>query len=97
MKSLDEIKSVLARHKNDLKIKYNVKKIQIFGSYVRGENKENSDLDILVEFEKPISLIKFLQLENYLSNILGIKVDLVMKKSLKPYIKKQALKEAINI
>ena len=67
----------------------------MFGSYVKGKQTDNSDIDILVEFEKPITLIQFLKLENYFSQLLGLKVDLVMKKSLKSHIKKQVLKEAI--
>jgi len=67
----------------------------LFGSYVKGKQTDNSDIDILVEFEKPITLIQFLKLENYFSQLLGLKVDLVMKKSLKSHIKKQVLKEAI--
>jgi predicted nucleotidyltransferase len=97
MKNLEEIKNILKKHKKELKEKYYVKSIALFGSYVRGEQAANSDIDILVEFEKPITLIQFIKLENYLSHLLGLKVDLVMKKSLKPYIKKQVLKEAISL
>ncbi|RUM60201.1 MAG: nucleotidyltransferase [Persephonella sp.] len=94
-KNLEEIKKILREHKKELKEKYYVKNIALFGSYVRGEQTSKSDIDILVEFEKAITFIQFMKLENYLSHPLGLKVDLVMKKSLKPYIKKQVLKEAI--
>jgi len=97
MKNLEEIKSILKKHKKELKEKYFVKNIALFGSYVKGKQTANSDIDILVEFEKPITLIQFIKLENYLSQLLGLKVDLVVKKSLKPYIKKQVLKEAISL
>jgi len=80
-----------------LKEKYNVKSIGVFGSYVRGEAKAGSDLDILVTFEKPIGLLKFIELENYLSESTGIKVDLVSKKALKPRIGKQILEEVVNV
>jgi len=96
-KSLDEIKEILKKHETGLKEKYRVKKIGIFGSYLRGEAKEESDLDILVEFEKPIGFFKFLELEEYLSNLLGIKVDLVSKKALKPHIGKYILEEVAII
>jgi len=86
MKTLDEIRKILEQQRNFLRDKYKVKEIGIFGSYVRGEAKKTSDVDILVEFEKTPSLLKFIELENYLSDTLGVKVDLVEKKGLKPRI-----------
>lgn len=80
-----------------LKDKYHIKSMGIFGSYVRGEEKKDSDLDILVEFQEPIGLLKFIELENSLSDITGIKVDLVSKKALKPRIGSHILKEVVNI
>jgi len=82
--SLDEIKGILKKHKDELKEKYRVKEIGIFGSYLRGEAKKESDLDILVEFEPDarISLLDFIELENYLSDLLEVKVDLVEKSAL---------------
>lgn len=97
MKTLDEIRSILAQHKEELRLKYKVKDIGIFGSYVKGVQKKNSDLDILVEFDEEISLLKFVNLENYLSEILGIKIDLVMKDSLKPRIGRRILSEVISL
>ncbi|RSD34438.1 hypothetical protein C7960_1158 [Methanohalophilus euhalobius] len=76
-----------------LEDRYNVKYIGLFGSYVRGEQTTESDLDILVEFSKTPTLFQFINLENYLSDTLGIKVDLVMKDSLKPNIGKHILNE----
>ncbi len=96
-KQLDEIKTILRAHKEELKEKYGVKEIGIFGSYVRGEAKEDSDVDILVEFEKPIGIFKFLELEEYLSILIGRKVDLVSKKALKPHIGKYILKEVVTV
>lgn len=80
-----------------IKNKYHIKNIGVFGSYLRGEAKKNSDLDILVEFEESIGLLKFINLENYLSDAMGVKVDLVSKKALKPRIGSYILKEVINI
>lgn len=77
--------------------RYNVKSIGIFGSYVRGEADKDSDLDILVEFEEPIGLLKFIELENYLSYSTGVKVDLVSRKALKPMIGSHILKEVVNV
>ena len=96
-KSLDRIKEILKKHEKELKEEYGIKEIGIFGSYLRGEAKEESDLDILIEFEKPIGFFKFLELEEYLSNLIGIKVDLVSKKALKPYIGKYILKEVVIV
>ena len=70
-----------------------MKEFGIFGSFVRGEQGADSDLDILVEFEKPIGFVKFLKLENKLSELFGVKVELVTKKALKPYIGKRILQE----
>jgi len=94
---LEEIKRKLAELKPILREKFKVKTIGLFGSFIRGREKEKSDLDILVEFEEPISLLKFIALENYLSDSLGVKVDLVEKSALKPRIGKHILKEVINI
>lgn len=95
MRRLSEIKKDLAQHKPKLKRDFKVKKIGIFGSYVRGESRKNSDLDILVEFEESPSLFGFIELENYLKKILRVKVDLVMKSALKPLIGKHILSEVI--
>ena len=71
--------------------------VGIFGSFVRGEEKDTSDLDILVELERPVGLIKFVGLQNYLSDELGEKVDLVTKSALKPRIKKNILSEVVYV
>jgi len=97
--NLDKIINILKKHKEELKKRYNIKEIGVFGSYVRGEDKEKSDLDILIEFEEDadVDLLKFVNMENYLSEIIGIKVDLVEKSGLKPRIGKRILKEVISI
>ncbi|MDW7733717.1 MAG: nucleotidyltransferase family protein [Methanolobus sp.] len=77
----------------DLRERYNVSYIGVFGSYVRGEQTQESNLDVLVEFSKTPTIFKFVNLENYLSDSLGIKVDLVMKSALKPNIGKYILDE----
>lgn len=94
--NLETIINVLEKEKHKLKEKYGVKSIGIFGSFVRGEAKKDSDIDILVEFEKPIGMFKFLELEEYLSKLCNQKVDLVSKKALKPNIGKQILKEVME-
>lgn len=97
MKPLDEIKELIQSHKDELRQQYGLKEIGVFGSYVKGVQREDSDLDILVEFEKPVGFVKFLQLENRLSELLGVKVEIVTKKALKPFIGKRILQEVIYV
>jgi predicted nucleotidyltransferase len=97
MKSLEEIKQILQKQKPAIRKRYNVKKIDIFGSYVRGEQKKKSDVDILVEFEKPISLLKLVNLENFLADIIGIKVDVVPKEDIRRELKEKIIKEVIYV
>lgn len=93
LKSIEEIEQVLKVYKRELKEKYGVKKIGIFGSYVKKENTKNSDIDILVEIGIQMGFFKLLSLERYLSHLLGVKVDLVTKSALKPYIGRRILDE----
>ena len=97
MKRFKGIKEKLKKLEPLLRERYKVKRIGIFGSYVRGEEKKRSDLDILVEFIEEPGFFDFLELENYLSKILEVKVDLVMKNTLKPLIGKHILKEVIYL
>lgn len=98
LKTVEDIKRVLREHRGEIRRRFKVKEIGVFGSYVRGEQrKKGSDIDILVEFEEPVGLFKFMDLEEYLSNLLGCKVDLVSKKALKPKIGKRILKEVVYI
>ena len=82
----DEILKTLELHKEELKHKYKVKELGIFGSYVRGDEKITSDIDILVEFEEVPDLFTFLEIEGYLEELLHSKVDLVRKKALRPQL-----------
>ena len=93
MKTFDEIRNILAEHKEELKRRYKVKEIGIFGPHVRGEQKEKSGVDILVEVEEVIGPLKFMDLERYLSELISGKVDLVMKTALKPRIGRHILEE----
>jgi len=97
MKDLKQIQSILSKHKEELRRKYNVKEIGVFGSYVGGSRRNQADIDILVEFEEPIGFFKFLEMEERISEILGVKVDLVTKNALKPRIGEHILKEVIAI
>ena len=97
MKSFEEIKEILSKSKPMVQEKYKVKELGIFGSYVRGEQNESSDVDILIAFEKAPSLLKLIELENYLSETIGIPVDLVIKQILKPKIGENILAEVIYL
>lgn len=97
MKGFDLIKNIITQHKRELRRRYNVKEIGVFGSWVKGEQKKRSDLDILVDFEKPIGLFDFIDLEEYLETLLATKVDLVSRKALKPRIGERILKEVIYL
>jgi hypothetical protein len=96
-RSLEEAMQILQQSMPDIKERYKVKYLGIFGSYVRREEKKSSDLDLLVEFYNAPSLLKFIALEDELSEKTGIKVDLVMKSALKPYIGSRILAEVVPV
>ena len=97
MRDFEKIKSILSDQKEFLKKTYRIKEISIFGSVVRSEETGLSDIDILVDFSEPIGFFAFLELEEYLQQILGRKVDLVSRKALKPKIGERILKEAVPV
>ncbi len=96
-KDLNEILVNLRKLLPYINQKYSVNSLEVFGSYVRDQQNSKSDLDLLVLFAKAPSLLKFLELKNYLSDQLQINVDLVMKDTLKPGISKNILNESITI
>ena len=82
----------------DLQARYGVQTLGVFGSYVRGEQDEGSDVDVLVEFDdRPLSLFDFIRLENKLSDALGLNVDLVERRALRRHIGRRILSEVIVI
>ena len=97
MKDIEIIITKLKEIKPDIEEQYNIREIGVFGSFVRDEQTDNSDIDILIDFARGMTLIKFNRLENLLSNLLGRKVDLVSKKGLKPTIGANILKEVIYL
>ncbi|MGF1496083.1 MAG: nucleotidyltransferase family protein [Elainellaceae cyanobacterium] len=97
MKTLEEIQQWLVQNKSLLRQRYKVRELGVFGSYVRQEQTETSDVDVLVEFSETPSLLKFVNLENYLSDSLGVKVDLVHKAGLKPRIGERILAEVVYL
>ena len=95
--TISELLQKLRTHIPYLKEVYQVDTLQVFGSYVRGEEKAASDLDILVMFTETPSLLEFVALENYLSDILRVKVDLVMKNTLREPLQNIILEEAVFV
>jgi len=96
-RSLEEIEKVLKQSMPEITERYKVESLGIFGSYVRKEAKKSSDLDLLVEFQQAPSLLQFIRMDDELSEKLGIKIDLVMKKALKTHIGRRIMAEVIPI
>ena len=80
-----------------LTVQYHVASLALFGSYLHGTQRLDSDLDVLVSFHEAPSLLRLIELENHLSDLLGVKVDLVVRESLKPRIGEQVLKDALPV
>lgn len=97
MKTLDEIKDILTKHKEEVQHKYKVIELGIFGSFVRGEQKKRSDIDILVEYSELPDLLKLIELENRLQKLLKRKVDLIEKSGIRTELKERILKEVVYI
>ncbi|MEW6717477.1 MAG: nucleotidyltransferase family protein [Chloroflexota bacterium] len=99
MKTLSEVKCLLQEQKPYLYQRYGIVEIRIFGSYVRNEQNKDSDIDILVDLgETPrIDLLDLVNLEQYLSELLGMKVDVAIKSSLRKRIGQRILSEAVSI
>lgn len=96
MKTFEQFKAILAVQKPELMKKYHLKKLGFFGSYVRGDETQSSDLDIMVDFEKPIGL-DFVTLADELESILGVKVDLVSVNAVKPRMMESIKKELLYV
>lgn len=95
--SRQNILASLKNLKKEVAKEYSVKTIGVFGSVARDEQTGQSDIDLLVEFSKPVGFITFMRLENFLSERLGNKVDLVTADSLKPVIRQDVLSEVIYV
>ena len=97
VRNIDEAKAILKGHKAEVMQKYRVREIGIFGSFVRGEQKKRSDIDILVDYNVTPDLFEFINLERYLQRLLRKKVDLVRKPAIRRELKGRILKEVIYI
>lgn len=92
-----DILASLKKLKGEVSREYSVKTIGVFGSVARDEQTGTSDIDLLVEFSKPVGFVTFMRLENFLSEQLGNRVDLVTSDSLKPVIRQDVLAEVIYV
>jgi hypothetical protein len=99
VKDVEEATAVLKEHKDEVVQKYRVSELGIFGSFVRGEQRRRSDIDILVEFDEEDipSLLKLIEMERYLQRLLRKKVDVVMKSGIRTELKDDILKEVIYV
>lgn len=97
MKTLEEIKQLLKQSESVLQENYKVTELGIFGSYVRGEQTEKSDVDVLIDYEKAPTLFKLVELRSYLNELMGMEVDVVTKKGLKPRIRERVLSEVVYL
>lgn len=95
MKDTSQIQKILKDNIPKLQKEYEINQLGMFGSYARNEQTPESDLDLLVTFKKKPSLFRFIELENYLSDLLDTKVDLVMESALKPRIGETIRKEMV--
>lgn len=95
--NLPDIRTMLREKLTEIQTRYRVKSLWLFGSYVRGDQTESSDLDILVDYEVAPTFFQFIELEDYLTELVGVKVDLVMKKALKPRIGERVISELVTI
>ncbi len=96
MKSLQEIKFILSKHKQHLFAEYPIKSMAIFGSYARKEQKDESDLDLMVEFNGKIG-IRFIDLAEEIESLIGFKVDLISRKGIKDKYYQAILSDLIYV
>ena len=97
MKKLSAIKKIISDHKAFLSDRYKICQIGVFGSFVRGDTHHGSDVDVLVEFSEPISLIQLISLENYLTGIVGVKVDVVPKEDIRKELRDEILGSCVYV
>jgi predicted nucleotidyltransferase len=89
--------AALRAAKESLHHRYGVRSLGVFGSHVRDEARPDNDLDILVEFDSPPTLFEYVRLQNDLSELLGVRADLVMRSALKPDIGEQIPREVVEV
>lgn len=97
MKTLDEIRLVIRAHEDELRRRYKARVVGIFGSYVRGEQREGSDLDLLAEFDEKSSLLDLGGAQTMLTELLEVKVDLVPREDLRPELRDTIETEVVRL
>jgi predicted nucleotidyltransferase len=97
MKTLEEIKRILKENEDLIAKEFKARIIGIFGSYARREQREESDVDILVSFSEGATLLDFIGLADFLEQKLGVKVDIISERAVKPELRERILKEVITI
>jgi len=94
----DEIIQTLSKHRDELRRDYDVRSLALFGSAARNKTGSESDVDILVEFDKRIGLFQFIRTKQRLENLLGVEaVDLVLRSTVIPELQENIYGEAINV
>lgn len=97
MKTLEEIKQILSERKSWLCETYQITELGIFGSYARGEQTQDSDVDVLIDYEQAPTLFEVVNLRDFLRDLTGLPVDIVTKNGLKPRIRDRVLAEVIYL
>lgn len=97
MTETHDVFAILRRALPELKRRWPIQSLGVFGSVARGDARPDSDLDVLVEFKLPVGLTAFLALEHEIEALVGRRVDLVSRPALKPYMGRNVLREAIPL
>lgn len=97
MRNIEKIKATIRKHQDVLASRYGVSVVGVFGSYVRGGQRRQSDLDLLAEVLRPVSLLELVGAELYLGEVLGVKVDLIPRRDVRAELREAILKEAVAL
>jgi uncharacterized protein len=92
-----DVLAILNKHEDELREKFGVESLSLFGSVARDEAQPNSDVDLLVEFNRPVGLFGLIALQQRLEKLFGCKVDLGTPRSLRPGLRERVLQEAIHV
>ena len=95
--TIEEIKEILQKSKEDFEVRFGVDKFMLFGSYAKNQQTSESDIDLLVNFKQPIDFFEFIDLQYYIAGLFNKKIDLGTIGSLKEFVKDKILKEAIAL
>jgi len=97
MRTLSEIRTTLRAHAEGLRERYGMTGLAVFGSVARGEASESSDVDVLVSLERPLGLLRLVNAENYLSGLLGVRVEVVPRREVRPELQERIYREAVSV